>query len=463
MKNDNGNSENNKKVGAGKKSPGKKKTSRTSSAKKKSGTAAKTAKKITFKKLPDFSAEVSKELTEQKKADTEEDLYKQVSIAAPYIDEKFADEKFISHRRVGDYYYSVYIKPCQPEIRDALIFLNISSNKDIKRDVVAEDEEADEFRLKAAADELLSYIYKNCGLLRLFFTRVRDYYPITSVAIRPLLFWEDLTLEKVIEVIDWNSDKDLFCILLDLLHNYRKMPLPILQNAMKDRERFYTFLEGASYTPEIKADLTALYEACNFNDPEKPSVKEMLFQFLTEYFEEFKIRFESIRDIIEKERERMKGEIEKYGEIPYITDQYLFRRMIMNGKSEKTICVEKLAFSMGNVEYFSTGSTCVICVGHGFRMELGGLCDYERIGVKLKNFTDDATTKILGLLSRTPGSIEKIMEVTGMNKDAVYRLTTVLIEQQILIKNDKTNEFVLNRDHLMKIIRLLEKYGGITS
>lgn len=151
MKNDNGNSENNKKVGAGKKSPGKKKTSRTSSAKKKSGTAAKTAKKITFKKLPDFSAEVSKELTEQKKADTEEDLYKQVSIAAPYIDEKFADEKFISHRRVGDYYYSVYIKPCQPEIRDALIFLNISSNKDIKRDVVAEDEEADEFRLKAAA------------------------------------------------------------------------------------------------------------------------------------------------------------------------------------------------------------------------------------------------------------------------------------------------------------------------
>ena len=48
-----------------------------------------------------------------------------------------------------------------------------------------------------------------------------------------------------------------------------------------------------------------------------------------------------------------------------------------------------------------------------------------------------------------------------MNKDSAYRLTNILIEQQILIKNDETNEFVLNKEHLRKIIKLLEKYGGI--
>lgn len=48
-----------------------------------------------------------------------------------------------------------------------------------------------------------------------------------------------------------------------------------------------------------------------------------------------------------------------------------------------------------------------------------------------------------------------------MNKDGAYRLTALLIEQKILIKDDETNEYVLNREHLMNIIRLLEKYGGI--
>ena len=79
----------------------------------------------------------------------------------------------------------------------------------------------------------------------------------------------------------------------------------------------------------------------------------------------------------------------------------------------------------------------------------------------MKNFTDDATSKILRLLSRRSANIEKIMEVTQMNKDSAYRLTNILIEQQILIKNDETNEFVLNKEHLRKIIKLLEKYGGI--
>lgn len=463
MKNDSADEPNKGKKTDAKKN-GKKKRSGTSTAKKKSSTAKKTArrtKKCTFKKLPDFSAELCRELTIQKTETLKDAICTQCSEPAPYIDNKFSDEKYIAHRKVGNYYYSIYIKPCQPEIRDALIFLNVSTNRGRERTIIPEVSAADENRLKTASDELLGYIYKNCGLLRLFFTRIRSNYPITSIIIRPIMFWEDMTLENVIEVIDWNSNKDLFCILLSQLHEYISLPMDILQHAMKDREHFYTYMDGASYSPAIKADLIALYESCDFNDPDKPSLKEMLFEFLKDYYREYEICFNSIRDIVGKEQEHMKCEIEKYGELPCVTDHFLFRKMIMVGGKEKAVCLEKLAFSLGNIEYLTTHTCCVICVGHGIGAPLGDVNDYERLGEKLKNFTDNATSKILWLLSRKPSSIEKIMEVTQMNKDSAYRLTATLIEQKILIKNDETNEFVLNKEHLRKIIKLLEKYGGI--
>ena len=464
MKKDNDKNENKGKKAANTKKISKKKTAGTSTAKKRSSAArnpARRAKKCSFKKLPDFSAELCKELTPPKTETLKETIDIQCSEPAPYLDDKFSDEKYISHRKVGNYYYSIYIKPCQPEMRDALLFLNSSTNKETPRPIIPEVSVVDESRLKSASDELLSYIYKKCGLLRLFFSRVRSNYPITSIIIRPIMFWEDVTLEKVIEVINWNSNKDLFCVLLSQLHESISLPMDILQHAMKDREHFYTYMDGASYSPANKDDLIALYESCDFNDPDKPSLKEMLFEFLEDYYREYKIRFECIRDIVAKEQEYMKCQIEKYGDLPWITNHFLFRKMIMVGGKEKAVCLEKLAFSRGNVEYFTTRSCCVICVGHGSSISPGSVNDYERLGDKLKNFTDDATSEILRLLSRRSANIEKIMEVTQMNKDSAYRLTNILIEQQILIKNDETNEFVLNKEHLRKIIKLLEKYGGI--
>ena len=87
--------------------------------------------------------------------------------------------------------------------------------------------------------------------------------------------------------------------------------------------------------------------------------------------------------------------------------------------------------------------------------------DYERIGDKLKNFSDIATKKILDALAKGPGSLETIMAATGLNRDAAYRMTSLLTEQKVIQKIDGTNEYVLNKKHLMKLIRILEKYGGI--
>ena len=53
------------------------------------------------------------------------------------------------------------------------------------------------------------------------------------------------------------------------------------------------------------------------------------------------------------------------------------------------------------------------------------------------------------------------MAATGLNRDAAYRMTSLLTEQKVIQKIDGTNEYVLNKKHLMKLIRILEKYGGI--
>ncbi|MFR1518861.1 MAG: hypothetical protein ACLSVG_08830 [Clostridia bacterium] len=465
MEPDNSKENNKKKAAAGKKNPGKQKSARTSSAKQKASKKAqpaKPAKKRIIKK-PDFKTEteVSAELAIPKAEAQRQAGCLRASEPAAYIDDKFADEKYISHRKIGDYRYSIYVKPCQPEIRDALMFLNMSTDTTLNRSIVEKDDTEDEIRLKNASNELLGYIFKNCGLLRPFFYKTKYSFIVTSVLLCPIMWWEDITLDDVFAVINRYSDKDLFCVLLSYLHKRILMPTDVLRNSLKDRNHFYTYMEGAAYTSSIKGELIALYEACSFGNPQNPTLKEMLFDFLKNYYNEFKRCFESVRDIIERERDEIEQNIFMLGEVPKVTNTFLFRKTLMFGDKEKPVCLEKLAFNNSNLEYFGKTSSMVIIMGHGDYEDLGNPEDYERLGDKLKNFTDDATKQVLKLLSKKPSNIETIMEVTGMNKDGAYRLTALLIEQKILIKDDETNEYVLNREHLMNIIRLLEKYGGI--
>lgn len=459
---DGGNENHRKRTGSGRKSAGKKRSARTSSSKRKNSKAAKPARRrrIIIKKQFDFSTEVSQELAPAKTRTPEASSL--ISEPAPYFDEKYADAKYLSHRKVGDHYYSIYIMPCGPAPRDALMMLNYTSNdRSGAVYLTYENEEQDELRIRAASSILMSYIYKKCGLLRLFFTRTRENYPLTSVILRPAFFREELTMQQVFEIISGKSETDLFCTLLECLHTFKMMPYEILQYAMRNRENFYTYMEGASYAPPVKAELIALYESCSLGDSRKPSLKSMLLEFLSDYYEEYEICFESVRDIVEKDLARMKSQVETYGELLNVTDHYLFRRMLMGGPKEQSVCLEKLAFTAGTIEYFCNRGACIISIGHGRVNPPGNHMDYERIGDKLKNFSDIATKKILDALANGPCSLETIMAATGLNRDAAYRMTSLLTEQKVIQKIDGTNEYVLNKKHLMKLIRILEKYGGI--
>ena len=461
MNGDGGNKNHRKRTGSGRNSAERKRLVRTGSAKGKNSKAAKPARRRRIiKKQFDFSAEISQELAPAKTQAPEASSL--ISEPAPYFDEKYADAKYLSHRKVGDHYYSIYIMPCGPAPRDALMMLNCTSNdRSGAVYLTYENEEQDELRIRVASGILTSYIYKKCGLLRLFFTRTRENYPLTSVILRPAFFGEELTMRQVYEIISGKSEADLFCTLLECLHTFKMMPYEILQYAMRNRENFYTYMEGASYAPSVKAELIALYESCSLGDSRKPSLKSMLLEFLSDYYEEYEICFESVRDIVEKDLARMKSQVETYGELLNVTDHYLFRRMLMGGPKEQSVCLEKLAFTAGTIEYFCNRGACIISIGHGRVNPPGNHMDYERIGDKLKNFSDIATKKILDALANGPCSLETIMAATGLNRDAAYRMTSLLTEQKVIQKIDGTNEYVLNKKHLMKLIKILEKYGGI--
>ena len=104
MNGDGGNENHRKRTGSGRKSAGKKRSARTSSSKRKNSKAAKPARRrrIIIKKQFDFSTEVSQELAPAKTRTPEASSL--ISEPAPYFDEKYADAKYLSHRKVGDHY-----------------------------------------------------------------------------------------------------------------------------------------------------------------------------------------------------------------------------------------------------------------------------------------------------------------------------------------------------------------------
>ena len=390
------------------------------------------------------------------------DFYTQASEPLTEYDERFADEKFVAHRKMNEYCYHIYVQPAQPYIQDALHLLNmITAQRRYPRTELKNENDPRSIRIRKGYTDLVRYAYKNCGLLKPFFYRSKNRYLITGVFIYKILCWEEITPRAVYNEILQYSDVDLFCELLSHHYSYMQMPHNILRHVLENRERFYLYMDGAAYTPDIKEELILLYEACNVSDPEKESLRGMLIEFLAKFFEEFCRQFELVRDIAEEDVEAIRQELLASGAIKGITEDFVFRNALMSGEKEKIVCVKKLTFTYLAICNFRTNNSIVICLGHGYHVKVDDVLDYERLGTKLKNFTDVNAVKILDIVSQNPCNLEKLTEVTGMNKDAVYRLTAILKQQKILVQNDETNEFVLDREHLMEIIKLLEKYGGM--
>ena len=148
MNGDGGNKNHRKRTGSGRNNAGRKRLVRTGSAKGKNSKAAKPARRRRIiKKQFDFSAEISQELAPAKTQAPEASSL--ISEPASYFDEKYADAKYLSHRKVGDHYYSIYIMPCGPAPRDALMMLNCTSNdRSGAVYLTYENEEQDELRIR---------------------------------------------------------------------------------------------------------------------------------------------------------------------------------------------------------------------------------------------------------------------------------------------------------------------------
>ena len=100
MNGDGGNKNHRKRTGSGRNSAERKRLVRTGSAKGKNSKAAKPARRRRIiKKQFDFSAEISQELAPAKTQAPEASSL--ISEPAPYFDEKYADAKYLSHRKVG--------------------------------------------------------------------------------------------------------------------------------------------------------------------------------------------------------------------------------------------------------------------------------------------------------------------------------------------------------------------------
>ena len=363
------------------------------------------------------------------------------------------------------YHYYLSVKPSKPEIRDAIALLSFSTREDefskkVNTSNKLEEEEVQQ--LLESRARLFGFIYKNGAILRPFF-----YYSLTYhvTILKTLLYnciWKlDLSAEEVLAEVASFKDEELFCTLLMYLHKHMRFPTDILEHVVRDRERFLLFMDGAGYAEDIKRELIALYEACNLGQEGKiPTLKNRLVWFLRDYYEEFKKEYELLQPIIDRELDKIKGQIARYKCLPNATEGYIFNRMLQKGHPDKIVTVEHMAFSYESVAYTATNSWIILNLGyHYYNYNNNDADSMEHFGEKLKPIAEDNTKRLLDLLHQNPCNFDTVMEKLQISKDAAYRLTNTLLKQNIIFKDEENGNFQINQQHLRKLRDLLERHG----
>ena len=133
-----------------------------------------------------------------------------LSQPAPCLNPAFKDEKYIASRKIGDYYYSIHVKPAKPEVRDAIIFLNCAYTTREELFIEVEGKAEERAYMSIATKKLLAYADENIGALKPFFTRMRDVFPFTSIVMHPQMWREEFSMDLLIELIDSYDDEMLF-------------------------------------------------------------------------------------------------------------------------------------------------------------------------------------------------------------------------------------------------------------
>lgn len=382
------------------------------------------------------------------------------SEAAPCINPAFEDEMFLANRKIGEYHYSIFVKPAQPEVRDAIIFLNVANqNRERLYHEISGKAQAREY-MKIATNRLLEFVDANIGALRLFFTKTRYVYPMTGVIMYKHLWRENFPLELLLDLIKKYDDNSLFAMLLANLHTVKTMNDDFVKRMIVDRKLLLLYLEGASYESSVKKDLIKLYDSTNVGNKNKPSLKGKLCKFIQDYFKKYQEVYGYTQSIIEKDIERIKKEIRKTGEIEKVTDNFLFRNMIMRYNKEKAVCIEFLPFCRENVEYFSTDRSILICLGNGAISMPGAITDEERIGEKLKLLSDEQLYRIMRSIFAKPTTLAKLSSEFGLTPNATYKLLAKLVEERYVLKEKDNQTYHANKEFFANIVHLIERFGG---
>lgn len=383
-----------------------------------------------------------------------------LSEPAPCLNPAFKDEKYIASRKIGDYYYSIHVKPAKPEVRDAMIFLNFAytDRESLYQEVNGKAEER--AYMSIATKRLLAYADENIGALKLFFTRMRDTYPITGVVLNQQLWRQEFSLDLLIELIDLYDDEMLFTTLLVYLHERQMMNKDFVKRIIPNRALLVMYLDGAMYDNQIKTDLMELYDMSSLSAESKPSLKEILKKFILEFYSKYEEVFEYASKAINKEVARIEKTIRKEGELPGVTDTFVFRRIILRGGIEKSICIELLPFCRRNVEYFVSYHTVTICVGNGNSILPGSIADSGRIGEKLKLLTNDQLCKIMKSIFAKPTNLNTIAAELEVTPERAYKILAQLVEEKYVLKEENNQTYTANKEYFNKIIHVLENYGG---
>ena len=383
-----------------------------------------------------------------------------VSEEAECIDPIFEDEKYLACRKIGEYYYSIYVKPAKPEVRDAIIFLNTSFyHREYLFEEVEGKASAREY-MKIATNRLLEYVDENIGALRLFFTNSRGCFPMTGVIMDTHMWKEEFPLDLLLELIDSYDDRELFVLLLSCLHTKKSMDASFLKRISSDRYMLFYFLEGASYESDVKSALIELYDSTSLSGEGKPLLKDKLRVFILDYFNKYKEIYGFVEGVIKKEIEDLAKEIRKNGELSQVTDNFVFRRMLLRGAREKYVCVEFLPFCRKNLEYFANTVGITICVGNSLRIAPGSLSDTERVGEKLKLLNNEQLYKIMRSIFDKPITLAELSTEFGVSPDRAYKILSKLVAERYVLREKDDLKYYANKEHFTNIIRLLEGFGG---
>lgn len=383
-----------------------------------------------------------------------------ISEAAPCINPAFMDEKYIASRKIEDYHYSIYVKSAKPEIRDAMMFLNLAFHR---RELLYYDVQGKaEARvyMSNATQKLLDFADENIGALKLFFTKTNNIFPLTGAVMDPHMWREEFSLELLMSLIDSADDEQLYVLLLTTLNTKGKVNKDFVKRIISNRDILVLYLEGAAYEHSVRADLLELYDATSLQVKSNPSLRTLLKDFILDFYDKYKEAYEYAKKTIEKEQADIVKKIIKFGELPGVTDNYVFRRLIMRSDAEKCICIEFLPFCKTNIEYFASFTGITICVGNGMLAKPGSLSDSERVGEKLKLLNNEQLYSIMKNIFAKPASLAKVAAEVGVSPERTYKILSKLVEERYVYKDEKKQIYVANKGLFLNVIHLFERYGG---